>query len=233
VYRDIHRSAAAVRALEAADTIVALQPDALAQLPRKLRRKAHAIVQSAPAMRHGKRRNDGVLRICVLGHLRPEKDPMRAAYALRVLDKDVRVVVQHAGAILNDRFESATQREMQRNPRYRYLGELPRARALRLLANSDLLVQSSRMEGGANTICEAIACGTPVLASRISGNIGILGRRYPGLYELGDTKALARLIRRAAEQPAFYARLQEACTQLRPLVDPNRELQAWREVLSS
>lgn len=218
--------------MEAADALVALQPHALAQLPRALRRKAHAIVQSAPAMRHGTYRKNGVLRVCVLGHLRPEKDPMRAAYAVRALDAGVRVKVLHAGAILTDRFDAATQREMQRNARYRYLGELSRPRALRLLANSDLLVQSSRMEGGANTVCEAIAGGTPVLASRISGNIGILGRRYPGLYDLGDTKALARLIARAAEDPAFYARLQQACEKLRPLVDPKREQLAWRGVLS-
>jgi putative glycosyltransferase (TIGR04348 family) len=231
VYRDIRRSAAARRALEAADVLVTLQPDAIAQLPRSLRRKARAIVQSSPAMRHAERKADGALRICVLGHLRPEKDPMRAAYAVRHLDGALRVEVRHAGGILADRFAKAVQHEMQRNPRYRYLGELPRAQALRLLAESDLLVQSSRMEGGANTVCEAIACGTPVLASRISGNIGIVGRNYPGLYDLGDTKALARLIERAANEPAFYARLQRASGKLRPLVDPQREQRAWRELL--
>jgi putative glycosyltransferase (TIGR04348 family) len=231
VYRDIHRSRTAVRAMEAADALVTLQPAAVTQLPRKLRRRAHAIVQSAPGMRHGKRFAGGTLRICVLGHLRAEKDPMRAAYAVRTLDSSLRVEVRHAGGILVDHFTDAVQREMQRNPRYHYMGELPRPQALRLLANSDLLVQSSRMEGGANTVVEAIACGTPVLASRISGNIGILGLNYPGLYELGNTKALARLIERAANDPAFYARLQRACDALRPLVDPRREQRAWRELL--
>lgn len=231
VYRDIHRSAAARRALDAADVLVTLQPDAIAQLPRNLRRKARAIVQSARGMRHAKRKAGGVLRVCVLGHLRAEKDPMRAAYAVRDLDPELRVEVRHAGGILADRFAQAAQREMQRNPRYRYLGELPRAQALRLLASSDLLVQSSRMEGGANTVCEAIACGTPVLASRISGNIGILGRSYPGLYDVGDTKALARLIERAANEPAFHTRLRRVCDELRPLVDPQREQRAWHDVL--
>ena len=232
VYRDIRRSRAAVRAMEAADVLVTLQPEAIRELPPRLRRKARAIVQSAPSRRHGRRRPAGALRVCVLGHLRAVKDPMRAAFAVRVLDPDLRVEVVHAGSILAAPYERATAREMQRNPRYRYVGELSRARALALLCSSDLLVQSSRIEGGANTVCEAIACGTPVLASRISGNTGLLGRRYPGLYETGNTQALARLIERAATSQAFYERLRDACEQLRPLVDPQRELRAWRELLA-
>jgi len=120
---------------------------------------------------------------------------------------------------------------MRRNARYQYVGELSRARALALLRKSDLLVQSSRMEGGANTVCEAIACGTPVLASRIPGNTGLLGRNYPGLYEAGNTQALARLIERTATSPAFYERLRDACDMLRPMVEPQRELAAWKAVM--
>lgn len=232
VYRDIRHSRTAVRAMEAADVLVTLQPDAIRELPARLRAKARAVVQSAPEKRHGARRKGGVLRVCVLGHLRSEKDPMRAAYAVRLLDRTLNVQVVHAGGILTHRYERAVTEEMRRNPRYRYLGELSRAQAIALLAHSDLLVQSSRMEGGANTVCEAIACGTPVLASRISGNTGILGRAYPGLYDTGDSRALARLIERAYEEPAFYARLQRACEKLRPLVNPKRELRAWRELLA-
>jgi putative glycosyltransferase (TIGR04348 family) len=231
VYRDIRRSRIAVRAMEAADVLVTLQPEAIRELPARLRYKARAIVQSAPSKRHARRRREGTLKICVLGNLRAEKDPMRAAYAVRSSNGSAHAQVVHAGGILSPRFKAAVEREMRVNPRYTYRGEVSKARALALLANSDALVQSSRIEGGANTVCEAIACGTPVLASRIPGNIGILGRDYPGLYPLGDTRALARLIDRAASEPSFYARLQRACERLRPLVDPKRELRAWEEVL--
>ena len=231
VYRDIRRSRAAVRAMEAADVLVTLQPEAIRELPPRLRRKARAIVQSSPSRPHAPRRRAGTLRICVLGHLRPEKDPMRAALAVRSLDPDLRVEVVHAGGILAAPYERATEREMRRNARYQYVGELSRARALALLRKSDLLVQSSRMEGGANTVCEAIACGTPVLASRIPGNTGLLGRNYPGLYEAGNTQALARLIERTATSPAFYERLRDACDMLRPMVEPQRELAAWKAVM--
>jgi putative glycosyltransferase (TIGR04348 family) len=230
VYRDIRRSSTALRAMEAADVLVTLQPEAIAEVPRELRRKARAIVQSSPIMPHRGVRG-ATLRVCVVGHLRAEKDPMRAAYALRGLDESLRVELLHAGGILSPRFERATREEMRRNPRYRYLGELPRRKALALLARSDLLVHSSRMEGGANTLCEALACGTPILASRVPGNTGILGRGYPGLYDAGDTQALARLIERAATSAEFYDHLRNACAQLQRLVDPKRETRAWREVL--
>jgi putative glycosyltransferase (TIGR04348 family) len=229
VYRDIRKSGPARRAMQAADVLVTLQSEAIRELPRSLRRKARAIIQSAPRRRHTAQRG-GVLRVCVLGHLRAEKDPMRAAYAVRRL-KHADVHVTHAGGILAPRFADAVQAEMRGNPRYRYLGELPRAQALALLAHSDLLVQSSRMEGGANTVCEAIACGTPVLASNIPGNTGLLGKRYPGLYKTGDTAALARVLERAATDGAFYELLKRSCNELRALVQPQRELRSWKEVL--
>jgi glycosyltransferase involved in cell wall biosynthesis len=63
---------------------------------------------------------------------------------------------------------------MAANPRYRWLGELPRWQALRVLARSHVLVLSSLTEGGANVISEALALGVPIVASRIAGSMGLL-----------------------------------------------------------
>src|SRR5687768_15996403 len=92
------------------------------------------------------------------------------------------------------------------DPRYRWLGSVPHGRALRWLASSHALVISSRMEGGANVVCEALRIGVPVLASRISGNVGLLGERYAGSFPVGDERALARLIEKATDR-TFYATL--------------------------
>ena len=62
---------------------------------------------------------------------------------------------------------------------------------------------SSRLEGGANVVSEAIVLGVPVLASNIPGNVGMLGADYPGYYTCGDAKALARLMGRAESEPAL------------------------------
>jgi glycosyltransferase involved in cell wall biosynthesis len=123
------------------------------------------------------------------------------------------------------------RREQEHNRRYCWLGSLTRSRARRLIASSRLLVLSSIMEGGANVISEAIVDGTPVLASRIDGSIGLLGADYPGYFEVGDTEGLARLLVRAETDRAFYRALKQACAARAPLFHPSRERTAWRRLL--
>ncbi len=56
----------------------------------------------------------------------------------------------------------------------RYLGPLPRARALRLLAGSDLTLLPSRMEGLSTTLLEAMALRVPVVATRVGGTVEVV-----------------------------------------------------------
>ena len=172
-----------------------------------------------------------MFEVCVLGHLRPVKDPFRTALAVRLLPADSRIRVLHAGAALSDSMERRAQAEQGANPRYRWLGELPRWKAKALLGRSRLLVLSSKMEGGANVISEAIAAGVPFLCSRIPGSIGLIGEGYPGYFAVGDTRGLASLLRRAEVDAGFYQSLKTWCAQLMPLVDPARERQSWASLL--
>ena len=122
--------------------------------------------------------------------------------------------------------------EMKVNPRYRWLGEQPRARVQQILARSALLALSSKLEGGANVLSEAIVAGTPVLASRIPGSVGILGENYDGYFTVGDTEELARLLNRAESDSAFLARLRSHCAKLKPLFTTARERTAWRRLIA-
>jgi putative glycosyltransferase (TIGR04348 family) len=235
VYRDIHENPQARRSLKLADRIVVLQPHALRELTPANRKKAHVIYQSVEIARGRKRARQpagGHFDICVIGHLRPVKDPFRAAIAARTLPDSSRMRIIQVGGALSKPMEQRALHEMQINQRYRWLGELSRARALRVLAQSRLCVISSRMEGGANVLSEAIVVGVPVLASRIDGNIGILGETYLGFFRVGDTSELRQLMLRVETDRRFLLGLQKAIIGLASLFGPDRERRAWIRLIA-
>ena len=121
--------------------------------------------------------------------------------------------------------------EAAANPRYRWLGEVPRWKALRILSRSRLHVLSSEMEGGANAVGEAIVCSVPTLSSKIAGSLGLLGADYPGYFPAKDTKALTRLLRRSEEDKTFYKELKRKSDRRRRLFTPAREEKNWQRLL--
>jgi putative glycosyltransferase (TIGR04348 family) len=231
LYRDIRSDRDAQASLELADRLVVLQDMGKLELAPRLRRKTRVIYQSA-VNRPASHRPSRGFRIAVLGHLREEKDPFRAALALAHLAEMPDLEVVHLGEALSPDMAREARRLMRADTRYRWLGNVAHRTALDWLAGSRLLVVSSRMEGGANVICEAAAAGVPVIASRIPGNVGMLGRGYPGYYRLGDERALARRIRGAALDPVYYARLKRLTAARRPLFRPAAEREGLRRLLA-
>jgi len=231
LYRDIRTDRDAQVSLALADRLVVLQEMGKTELAQQFRGKTRVIYQSAEARAPSRRRSHR-LRIAVLGHLREEKDPFRAALALAHLKDLPDLEIVHLGKALSRDMEREARRLMRIDARYRWLGNVPHSSALGWLAGSRLLVLSSRMEGGANVICEAAAAGVPIVASRVSGNVGMLGRDYPGYYRLGDERSLARQIRRAALDPRYYARLKRLTAARRALFRPAAERAGLRKLLA-
>jgi glycosyltransferase involved in cell wall biosynthesis len=93
------------------------------------------------------------------------------------------------------------------------------------------MIISSRLEGGANVVSEAIVAGVPILASRIPGTVGLLGEAYPAYFDVGDTRALATLLWRAETDARFLARLARRVRQLAPRFTPARERAVWARLL--
>ncbi len=240
LYRDLQRSKRAQQSLDLATRIIVLQPKALEALRPRWREKTHVIYQSVEALtdkahtsspRPSASAAPRTFDVCVIGHLRTVKDPFRAAMAARLLPESSRIRVIQAGAAMTRQQELRALAEMKTNPRYQWLGEQTSARTRRTMSRSRLSVLSSRLEGGANALGEAIIAGIPVLASRIPGSVGILGDDYPGYFETGATAELARLMTRAETDPVFLRELKRACDQLVELFDPVREEASWLQLL--
>jgi putative glycosyltransferase (TIGR04348 family) len=230
LYRDISVNRNAEKSLDMATRLVVLQPRAIKELPKRLRAKTRVIYQSAAHV-NGRPSSRNGFRVCVIGHLRPEKDPLRTALAVRRLPATSKISVVHIGRALTDLLAAQAVEESRKNRRYRWLGELPYWRTRRILAGSHLLSLTSVMEGGSNVLCEALASSVPVVASRISGLMGTLGNDYPGYFPVGNTGALARLLQKAESDAGFYRKLKERCRRLAKLVDPRREVTDWKALL--
>ena len=231
LYHDIHDSKMARYALDRATRLVLLQPHGQCELPRRFHGKVRVIFQSAEAPAKRACQLKRAFEVCVSGHLRPVKDPFRAAMAARLLPAHSQIVITHLGAAFSGSLEYRACTEMARNPRYRWLGEVPRWRARQLLSRSRLVVLSSKLEGGANVVSEALAAGVPILSTRISGSLGLLGKDYRGYFRVGDTKELAQLMYRCETDAKFYRGLRSDCRKPLRQVNPNRERVAWRNLL--
>jgi putative glycosyltransferase (TIGR04348 family) len=220
-----------LRSLASADRLVALQELAKRRVPARFRGKVRVIYQSSPAPRSSTSPQTRSFEVAVIGHLREVKDPFRAAQAARLLPASSRIRVVHLGAAETPQWAAMARAEMKLNPRYVWRDDRPRAEVRRLFGRARAMVLSSLSEGGANVISEAIVAGVPVLASRIDGSIGLLGRDYPGYFSVGDTAALAQLLHRIETRPKFLARLRRAIARRAPLFRPAREKAAWRLLL--
>lgn len=232
LYHDLKSSQSARRSLELASRLLVLQSEAVQDLPRSFRHKTRVIFQSALPPRSIPPAIQPAFEVCVVGHLRAVKDPFRAALAARMLPASSRVRIIQIGGALTPAFANRALREMDRNPRYIWLGERSHEQALRRMAQCRAMVLSSRSEGGANVVSEAVVAGVPILASRIPGTIGLLGKRYPGYFAYGETAELAKLLYRTETDPAFLNRLHTWCERRKAYFTPESEIQTWRKVLS-
>ena len=202
-YRFIHsHPGPTLRSIALADRLVGLHERIADTVPPGAsgQGSGHLPVRAAdPAAGPGRR----AFRVCVAGHLRDEKDPLRPAYAVRDLPPASRLRVDQYGMAHEPEWAAAATAEMAANPRYRWHGEVTQGRLRRVYRSAHLLVLPSRMEGGANVISEAVVAGLPVIASRIPGSIGLLGEDYPGFYPVEDTAALRDLLLRAESDPGL------------------------------
>lgn len=233
VYRFQYSDQAMVyESMDAADALIGLHDCLPENLPDRYLDRLHVVHQSAePLPDNAPGPSARTFDVLVAGHLREEKDSIRAAYAVRDLPGDSRLrVIQLGGAHTEDWAEAARD-EMAHNRRYRWLGDQPRWRVRQWMARARVMVISSRMEGGANVVSEACVAGLPVIASDIAGNRGLLGEDYVGYYPVTHTTSLRECLLRAERDSVWLGRLREQVSQRAPMFRPEAERQALSQIV--
>ncbi len=226
LYRDIAVDASAQLSLTLAQRLVVLQTLGLQSLPTHHRAKAQAIFQSV-STRQTLPKTTRHLRVVMVGHLRTEKSPQTLFEAAHLLQGDPRILIDHIGEASDPALGMQARATAATCPNYRWLAGLPHAATRAHIQRAHLLVHPSAMEGGAHVVMEAVCSGTPVLASRIDGNVGMLGDDYAGYFDWGDAQGLARLLRACADarnpHDQLLAALKAQCARRAPLFAPQAE----------
>jgi putative glycosyltransferase (TIGR04348 family) len=231
LYRDIQTDAAAQRSLALAGQLVVLQALGQRMLPAAYHAKTRTIYQSA-TVRKTLSKSPQRLRALMVGHLRDEKSPETLFAAARLLADREDIFIDHIGSPLDPVLAQAAQATMAACPNYRWLGGLSHEDTRRRIQRAHLLIHTSRMEGGAHVLIEAAVSGTPVLASRIDGNVGMLGEDYAGYFEWNDAAGLAALMRQCRDtQSGLLTRLARQTAARAMLFAPATECAAIRELV--
>src|SRR5262249_21326858 len=114
LYGDIHTRPDAMESLGLATRLVLLQPLGRAVLPAAVQDKARVIYQSVQVPPRAEQIRTDVFEVCVMGHLRPVKDPLRTALAARLLPAASRIQVLHLGGASSEELAEQARAEAAR-----------------------------------------------------------------------------------------------------------------------
>lgn len=156
----------------------------------------------------------GLLRLLYAGRLSEDKGAHVAIAAMRCLANDLGVAsasltIAGSGPEPYVSRLRALVREHRLEDSVTFLGWQPRERMPELMAEHDVyLLCSSVEEAFSRAVLEAMASGLAVVGTLTGGTGEILVEGQTGLtFPVGDSEALARQIRRLAEEPGLLDRL--------------------------
>ena len=235
LYRDIHQDRSAQNSLAFANRLIVLQEQGAFEVPQPWREKCRLVFQSVPR-RSPLAKTSRHLRAVMVGHLRDEKWPQVLFQAVRQITPDEGILIDHIGLALDAELGELATQTADACPHYRWLGGLTHPQVRGHVQRAHVLVHTSRIEGGAHVILEAVCSGTPVLASRIPGNVGMLGSDYAGYFEPGDSAQLAELLRQVhpGTQSGVFrlSALKAQCDARAHLFEPRRERASLIDILN-
>jgi putative glycosyltransferase (TIGR04348 family) len=232
LYRDIQHDTQAQQSLEMASHLIVLQPMGVTALPLSLRSKTSVVLQSTTP-RLTLRKTTRCTRAVMVGHLREEKSPRTLFEAAALLAQHKDLFIEHIGAEHDPVLAQLAHQTAAQCSQYQFKGPLSYPQTRHQIQRAHVLVHTSVMEGGAHVLMEAICSGVPVIASRIAGNIGMLGEDYAGLFPVGDAQALAEMLIRFARDSEFASLLLRQCAIRAPLFSAEQERIGLLTILQS
>ena len=217
-------------ALILADALVVGQNASLKSIPADYQSKSHFVPASVLLPPLKKVPPPPSPSLALIGHLRPVKNPFLINMALKELDA-LKLDVFTLGAALEPSMLANVKTWQLADPRFHWLDDIPYAETLSWIQQVDFTLNTSHSEGGSNAVAESIVLGTPVLASKIEGNIGMLGDDYLGYFEPNNPSSLVKLIRRSITNSSFHQTLLQQITELQKNFLPEKEIEAWLKLL--
>ncbi len=222
LYRDILIDTQAQASLDASGHLIVLQELGIQSLPKQHHAKTQVIFQSTSS-RKTLIKTDKHLNAVMVGHLRDEKMPQTLFEAARILKDEPKIRITHIGAGLDEKLAQDAINTEALCAGYTWAKGLKHAQTRQRIQRAHILIHTSKMEGGAHVIMEAVCSGTPVIASRMDGNVGMLGGGYDGYFPVGDASSLTKLLRQCKNDKAFLDHLSSQCALRAPLFSPAAE----------
>ncbi len=151
---------------------------------------------------------NGITKLVAVGSVSKVKNPLGLAQALKIYidmyGNDISI--DWVGRIdrpgNNEAFKQVSQflKDNNLGPYWRWIGEIGRVDAL--LPSYNALVHPSYTEGLSNAICEALACGLPVLAGNTGDNPILIGNNERGIiFDQKRPESMAVAMRQFIELP--------------------------------
>jgi glycosyltransferase involved in cell wall biosynthesis len=146
-------------------------------------------------------------RLLVVGHLKPGKGHRAVIEALRSLS-ECELEVAGDGPLRRELEEYAAAAGV--TERVRFLGSVPHSKLPERYRAADALILASDREGMPNVVLEALACGTPVVATRVGGVPEIMTDPVAGvLLDSAASSAIVKGVRQLLARPADPMRVSE------------------------
>jgi len=205
------------RVLTSADCVIALSDAWKTELFRAAPQARVVTIENAVSARstHSTARHEGPCRFLLLAKMDEWKgvdDLLNACATLHGTGVAFEVVLAGPpGSAGDESVLTAKISDRELDGIARYVGPVRGEAKLRLLARADVYVQPSHHEGMPLAVLEAMACGLPVVASRVGGLPEVIADRHSGLLvPAGRPDLLAAAMRELAGDSAMRERQGQA-----------------------